>query len=65
MRRMNKKQMILEIRDLLWDYYFDNPPIHEIDTDDMEVKNQELDKYIGDLEDEEVLEKVREVLETE
>jgi hypothetical protein len=56
---------MLEIRDLLWDYYFDNPPIHEIDTDDMEIKNQELDKYIGDLEDEEVLEKVREVLETE
>jgi len=62
---MNKKQMMLEIRDLLWDYYFDNPPTHEVDTDDIEVKDMELDKYLGDLTDEEVLEKVREVLETE
>jgi hypothetical protein len=55
---MNKKQVILEIRDLLWDYYFDNPPIHEIDTDDIEVKNRELDKYMGDLTDEDVLEEI-------
>ena len=45
-------------REILSEYYFDNPSVPEVDTDDMDNKVDAVDKLVGDLDDLEVLERV-------